>query len=395
MPALPTAAVAASPFSPVRLFVAAAALLVLLASSASAVAASVNLAWNPVAGSSVRGYRVYIAPASASLTQPPKAPVTSVDVGASTTHSVTGLADGTAYKFAVTAYDAGGSESGFSNLVSVTPSSVPVAGFVASTTSGPAPLALNFVNESTGTIASYAWTFGDGTTSTSASPTKVYSSPGTYTVSLKVTGAAGSDTLTRSNYVTVGASSSGTPLLAKTFDSGTLAGWSVHDQGTVAGPSDWRISSGKLVQLSNIYDGILTATDLAKRGTYLLYDGGMAWTNYRVKFRMRANDNDAQGLMFRYGDANNYYRFSWDRERGYRRLVKNVNGVFTKLAADTASYAKFRDYEVEIVASGTLIEVWIDGTRIFRVSDAARAKGSIAFYSWSQAGAYFDNLIVQ
>jgi hypothetical protein len=30
------------------------------------------------------------------------------------------------------------------------------------------------------------------------------------------------------------------------------------------------------------------------------------------------------GLVFRYGDLNNYYRFSLDRNRKYRRLVSVV-----------------------------------------------------------------------
>jgi len=68
---------------------------------------------------------------------------------------------------------------------------------------GVAPLALNFLNASTGTITSYAWTFGDGTTSTAANPSKVYSAAGTYTVSLTVTGPGGSNTQTRTNYITV------------------------------------------------------------------------------------------------------------------------------------------------------------------------------------------------
>ena len=36
--------------------------------------------------------------------------------------------------------------------------------------------------------------------------------------------------------------------------------------------------------------------------------------------------------MFRYQDANNYYRFSMDSQRHYRRLVRVVDGQFTKLA---------------------------------------------------------------
>ena len=48
-----------------------------------------------------------------------------------------------------------------------------------------------------GTITAYNWNFGDGTTSTSASGTKAYSAPGSYTATLKVTdnkGATGTKT---------------------------------------------------------------------------------------------------------------------------------------------------------------------------------------------------------
>ncbi len=51
-------------------------------------------------------------------------------------------------------------------------------------------LTVNFTDTSTdsdGTIASWAWTFGDGTTSTVASPSKTYAAPGAYTVTLTVT----------------------------------------------------------------------------------------------------------------------------------------------------------------------------------------------------------------
>lgn len=54
-----------------------------------------------------------------------------------------------------------------------------------------------FNNTSTGSgTLSYLWTFGDGTTSTAVSPTKVYTAVGTYTVKLKTTGAGGMDSAT-------------------------------------------------------------------------------------------------------------------------------------------------------------------------------------------------------
>ena len=69
----------------------------------------------------------------------------------------------------------------------------PVASFVATPTSGAAPLTVSFANQST-YATSYAWTFGDGTSSTLANPpAKVYLG-GTYTVSLTATGPGGTST---------------------------------------------------------------------------------------------------------------------------------------------------------------------------------------------------------
>ena len=169
--------------------------LLLLLVAARTLAAGLGLAWDPVANAS--GYMVYYGPSAGNYP-------TKINVGNTTTHTLTTLAEGSTYHFAVTAYDGALVESGTSNDVAGTvPYSTPVAQFSASTTLGVAPLALNFLNASTGTITSYAWTFGDGTTSTSANPSKVYSAAGTYTVNLTVTGPGGSNTQTRTNYIAV------------------------------------------------------------------------------------------------------------------------------------------------------------------------------------------------
>lgn len=67
----------------------------------------------------------------------------------------------------------------------------PVAVAKANTTSGYAPLTVNFSGQESydpdGTIASYSWNFGDGTTSTQANPSKTYNNVGNYTATLTVT----------------------------------------------------------------------------------------------------------------------------------------------------------------------------------------------------------------
>ena len=50
---------------------------------------------------------------------------------------------------------------------------------------------------------SWSWDFGDGGTSTTRSPLYTYTTAGTYTVTLTATNAGGSNTVTRSSYITV------------------------------------------------------------------------------------------------------------------------------------------------------------------------------------------------
>lgn len=79
----------------------------------------------------------------------------------------------------------------------------PVADFTGTPTSGAASLSVTFTDSSTNTPTSWAWTFGDGSTSTSQNPSHSYATSGVYTVALTATNAGGSDTKTRTGYVTV------------------------------------------------------------------------------------------------------------------------------------------------------------------------------------------------
>jgi trimeric autotransporter adhesin len=78
-----------------------------------------------------------------------------------------------------------------------------VAEFSGSPTSGAAPLAVGFSDRSTGAPTSWSWDFGDGTGSSAQNPSHTYSTPGTYTVTLTATNAAGSDSETKTGYITV------------------------------------------------------------------------------------------------------------------------------------------------------------------------------------------------
>jgi PKD repeat protein len=80
---------------------------------------------------------------------------------------------------------------------------LPVAEFTANTTSGNAPLAVGFTDQSTGSPVSWHWSFGDGATSDEQNPEHTYTNTGIYTISLEVTNPDGSNTATKTDYITV------------------------------------------------------------------------------------------------------------------------------------------------------------------------------------------------
>lgn len=98
----------------------------------------------------------------------------------------------------------------------------PQSAFSANMTSGTAPMDVTFTSTSTGTITSYSWDFGDGTTSVEQNPTHTYSTPGTYSVTLSVTGSGGSDAQSNSNMITAAASVA-TPAAGAAGNAGSSA----------------------------------------------------------------------------------------------------------------------------------------------------------------------------
>ena len=73
------------------------------------------------------------------------------------------------------------------------PDTPPVAAYTAGPTSGSAPLTVFFVSQSSGSISSGTWDFGDGGASTLQNPSHTFTMPGSYTVTLIVEGPGGFD----------------------------------------------------------------------------------------------------------------------------------------------------------------------------------------------------------
>lgn len=117
--------------------------------------------------------------------------------------------------YTVTGTNAAGCEN--TDAVTITVNPLPNVAFTANVLDGCAPLTVNFTNLVPGSI--YAWSFGDGSTSTLENPSHIYMNAGLYDVTLEVTSAEGCSALvTYADYINV----TPAPIANFSFNSGEL-----------------------------------------------------------------------------------------------------------------------------------------------------------------------------
>jgi len=115
-------------------------------------------------------------------------------------------------------------------LLCANPSSPPTADFSATNTNACPGATIQFNDQSTGNVNSYSWSFPNGSpnSSTAPNPAVTYNSVGTYDVSVTVTNSNGSDTESKTGYITI--SNAGTQVVfEEDFESGSFStnNWNV------------------------------------------------------------------------------------------------------------------------------------------------------------------------
>ena len=180
------------------------------------------------------------------------------------TNPVHTYADDGDYTVTLTATNGCGS---VTTTMTVTIITAPTAAFSANDTSGCAELTVQFTNQSSANAVSYEWTFpgGNPSSSTDENPTVVYSSAGTYSVTLVATNSAGSSTVTVTDFVVV------TTVPATSFTVATNVYVATFTNTTVNGTSySWDFGDGNSSTETNpvhdyggdgTYEVILTATN--------------------------------------------------------------------------------------------------------------------------------------
>ena len=194
--------------------------------------------------------------------------------GTAVTHGVTSshtYASGGSKTITLTVTDNAGGRTTTSQTVTVAASLPPVASFTSSATGLKMAFDGSGSSDPDGTIASYAWNFGDGSGSASAKPNHTYSNDGSYTVQLTVTDNSGvtnttSKTVTVANAKPTAAFTSTTTDLSVAFDAsgssdpdGTVASysWDFGDS-TAAGSG---ATASHTYGAGGTYTVVLTVTD--------------------------------------------------------------------------------------------------------------------------------------
>jgi len=119
------------------------------------------------------------------------------------------------------------------------------AAFFGSPRTGSAPLTVTFLDTSTGSPASWDWDFGDGETATQENPSHTYYEPGSYKVTLIVTGGGTSDELTLPNYITVVSPTSPATMLTTVPVSATGTTLATATQTTFSSEETTAVPSGQ------------------------------------------------------------------------------------------------------------------------------------------------------
>ena len=187
-------------------------------------------------------------------------------------------------------------------------------------------------------------------------------------------------------------------VLDERFLDNRLTNWTViDDPDTVEIPSDWRVEDdGWLHQRSNIWG---RRGDFLGRwyGTFLI-SGDREWTDYRVSLKAQPQDDDGFGVVFRFNDAEHFYRliFVNDTLSGgpLTRLDKREGADYTELWSEKKGFMKGAAIFIEVELIGNTIRAWVDQQQFFEVKDDSYTRGKIGLFCYAQSHQAFDNVRV-
>ena len=129
-------------------------------------------------------------------------------------------------------------------------------------------------------------------------------------------------------------------------------------------------------------------------GTYARYEGGSVWSDYHLSLTLRSQDDDTIGVMFRVQNSQNYYRLTWDQQRGWRRRQACGRGIQHPRRGHGA-LRDGADLPGRHLGAGCEHRGADRRSDVLSATDAAISGGTIALYSAGNQGSYFDDILVE
>ncbi len=171
------------------------------------------------------------------------------------------------------------------------------------------------------------------------------------------------------------------------FESGDLTGWKIIDEVNDVEESHWYVEKGFLIQDTD-FGSIRNLL-----GTTII-NGNSDWDNYTVRANINCTDDDFIGILFRYVDENNYYRFLLSSQRKTILVDKRVNGKFTTIARYGEEEWQYARFSATIAVYAEDIKVYLNDSLFFDIEDSQFDKGKIGLTSISNLGSFFDDITV-
>ncbi|MBN1816196.1 MAG: hypothetical protein JW828_02475 [Sedimentisphaerales bacterium] len=179
-------------------------------------------------------------------------------------------------------------------------------------------------------------------------------------------------------------------LTQETFSQNDLSPWQPFDAEIPSVSSFWQLKDSTL-STQPVGDQQIPSDLPILYNSCLSYKRYPAQRNFQTQVLITPQTGGSVGILFRYKDNNNYFRFSWNSVNG-RKLVKKTNGVYVVLAGDTILYTPGRTYCFRIEAQDDQIRVYIDDTLVFSVQNFEIETGGFALFTLAGTEARFDNL---
>jgi hypothetical protein len=175
-----------------------------------------------------------------------------------------------------------------------------------------------------------------------------------------------------------------TILFSEDFSSNSFEGWEIIDESNDL-KSNWYCDNGYLVQ----------DTDAGNKrnllGSMAIYNK-MNFTSYVLRANVIHTDDDYIGVIFKYKDPANYFRFLLSSEDKLIRVDKKDKGQISLIEEIPNFIWPHCKFSITIFVRADSIKIFLNDQMFFSISNSENLPGKVGFVSIANLGSFFDDL---